>query len=126
MYMEPKKMVLINLFAGQQWRRGYKEQTCGHSGEGAGGMKWEGSAETHTSAHGKQTATGHLLPDAGSSDCGSVTNHTGGTWREAGGGPRGRGHMYNYGRFMLMYGRKQHNICCKAIILQLKIKYTIH
>ena len=42
------------------------------------------------------------------------------------GGPRGRGHMYNYGRFMLMYGRKQHNICCKAIILQLKIKYTIH
>ena len=85
MYMEPKKMVLINLFAGQQWRRGYKEQTCGHRGEGAGGMKWEGSAETHTSAHGKQTATGHLLPDAGSSDCGSVTNHTGGTWREAGG-----------------------------------------
>ena len=42
------------------------------------------------------------------------------------GGPKGRGHMYNYGRFMLMYGRKQHNICCKAIILQLKIKYTIH
>jgi len=41
------------------------------------------------------------------------------------GGPRGRGHMYNYGRFMLMYSRNQHNICCKAIILQLKIKYTI-
>ena len=26
------------------------------------------------------------------------------------GGSRGRGHMYTYGRFMLMYGRNQPNI----------------
>ena len=26
------------------------------------------------------------------------------------GGPRGRGHVYTYGRFMLMCGRNQHNI----------------
>ena len=31
-YMESRKMVLMNLFAGQQWRWRYKEQTCGHSG----------------------------------------------------------------------------------------------
>ena len=30
--MESRKMVLMNLFAGQQWRWRYKEQTCGHSG----------------------------------------------------------------------------------------------
>ena len=46
----------------------------------------------------------------------------GGRW---GGGWRGKGHMYTYGRFMLMYGRNQHNIYCKAITFQLKIKYTI-
>ena len=30
--MESRKMVLMNLFAGQQWKRRLKEQTCGHSG----------------------------------------------------------------------------------------------
>ena len=29
--MEPRKMVLINLFTGQQWRCRHREQTCGHS-----------------------------------------------------------------------------------------------
>ena len=30
-YMESRKMVLMNLFAGQQKRHRHKEQTCGHS-----------------------------------------------------------------------------------------------
>ena len=35
-------MVLMNLFAGQQWRRGHREQTCAHGGEaGGGGMNGE-------------------------------------------------------------------------------------
>ena len=34
---------------------------------------------------------------------------------------RGRGHMYTYDLFMLMYGRNQHSIYCKAIIFWLKI-----
>ena len=29
--MKPKKMVLVNLFAEQQQRLRYKEETCGHS-----------------------------------------------------------------------------------------------
>ena len=28
-YMESKKMVLMDLFAGQQWRCGHRELTCG-------------------------------------------------------------------------------------------------
>ena len=36
--MESRKMVLMNLFAGQQWRRKHREQTSGHS-EGRSG--WE-------------------------------------------------------------------------------------
>ena len=39
------------------------------------------------------------------------------------GGLRGRGHVYIYGRFMLMYGRHQHNI---VIILQLNRSKKIH
>ena len=30
--MESRKMVLMNLFSGQQWRYRHREQTCGHSG----------------------------------------------------------------------------------------------
>ena len=35
------------------------------------------------------------------------------------GGSRGKGHMYTYGWFMLIYGRN--NTICKAIMFQLKI-----
>ena len=39
--MESRKMVLINLFAEQQWKHRHREQTYGHSlsrgGEGDGG-----------------------------------------------------------------------------------------
>ena len=38
--MEPRKMVFMNLFAGQQWRNRNREQTCGHgSVGGSGGRK---------------------------------------------------------------------------------------
>ena len=36
--MESRKMVLMNLFAGQQWRRRCREQICGHS---LGGRGWD-------------------------------------------------------------------------------------
>ena len=34
MRMESGKMILMNLFAGQQWRRRHREEICGHGGEG--------------------------------------------------------------------------------------------
>ena len=45
--MESGKMVLVNLLAGQQWRRRHKEQTCGHIGEGEGGTNGESCMETY-------------------------------------------------------------------------------
>ena len=30
--MESRKMVLMNLFAGKEWRHRHREQSCGHSG----------------------------------------------------------------------------------------------
>jgi len=29
--MESRKMALMNLFSGKEWRHGFREQTCGHS-----------------------------------------------------------------------------------------------
>ena len=48
--MESRKMVLMNLFIGQQWRCRHKEQTYGHKGGGEGevGMNGESSMETYT------------------------------------------------------------------------------
>ena len=42
--MESRKMVLMNLLAGQEWRRSCWERTCGHS---AGGRGWNKRKEQH-------------------------------------------------------------------------------
>ena len=48
MYIESGKMILLNLFTGQQWRHRHREQACGHtSGEGEGGMNGKSSMETY-------------------------------------------------------------------------------
>ena len=36
-YMESRKMVLMNIFVGQRWRHRHGEQTCGHGGKGDSG-----------------------------------------------------------------------------------------
>ena len=47
--MGSRKTVRMNLFAGQQWRRRHREQTCEHGGEkGDGETNGESSTETHT------------------------------------------------------------------------------
>ena len=37
MHMKSRKVVLVVLFAGQQWRHKHGEQACGHSGRWRGG-----------------------------------------------------------------------------------------
>ena len=48
--MESRKMMMMNLFAGQQWRYRHREQTYGRiSGkEGEGGIYGESNVETYT------------------------------------------------------------------------------
>ena len=46
-YMESRKMVLMNIFVGQRWRHRHGEQTCGHGGKGDSGTNREGSLETY-------------------------------------------------------------------------------
>ena len=45
--MDSRKLVLKNLFAGQQWRNRHREQTCGHGKRGGEGeMYGENNLET--------------------------------------------------------------------------------
>ena len=46
--MEYRAMVLKNLFTGQQWRNGHREQTYGHGGKGGEGELYgESNMETY-------------------------------------------------------------------------------
>ena len=120
--MESRKTVLMNLFAGRQWRYRHREQTYGHGmGEGEGGMCEDGNTEAYTLPYVKQITNGHLPRDSGNSNLGSVRTYPGRMGREVGGGSRGKGHRYTYGWFMMAFGRNQTQYC-RAIILQLQIK----
>ena len=66
-------MVLMNIFAGQQWTHRHRKQTCGHRGKGEGGTNGESSMETYTLPCVKETASGNLPSDARSSNWCSVT-----------------------------------------------------
>ena len=35
--MESINIILMKQFVGQQWRRGHREETCGHGGQGRRG-----------------------------------------------------------------------------------------
>ena len=48
--MESRKIVLMNLFAGPQWRHRHREETCGHSKGRRGRDKFRG-AWKHTHYH---------------------------------------------------------------------------
>ena len=50
--MESRKMVLLNLFSGQQWRNRHREQTYGHGERGGGGeMHGESKMETYNTVY---------------------------------------------------------------------------
>ena len=46
--MESRKMLLMNLFAGKEWRLRCTELTCGRSGEGESGVNGESSIGIYT------------------------------------------------------------------------------
>ena len=75
MHMESRKMVLMNLFAGQQWR--HKENrllnTGGGGEQGEGATNGESSMETYILPYVKEIANGSLLYDSGNLKQGSVT-----------------------------------------------------
>ena len=51
LHMKSRKMVLMNLLAGQQWRCRCKQKTCGHNGERRGWEEWKRVALKHIHYH---------------------------------------------------------------------------
>ena len=45
--VESRKMVQMNLYAGQEDRCGYRGQMCVHGGGGEGGTNWESRSDTY-------------------------------------------------------------------------------
>ena len=72
MYVESRKMIQMNLFAGQEQKGRHGEQMCGHRGAGEGGMNWEIRFDINTLLCVKQIASGNLLYSTGSSSWCSV------------------------------------------------------
>ena len=71
-------------------------------GEEEDAANWENIIETYTLPC--KITSENLLCDSNLVLCDNVEG-----WDRVG-GSRGRGHMYTYGWFMLMYGKNQHNI----------------
>ena len=93
--MESRKMVLKNLFTGQQWRKRHREQTYGHEERGEEDeMHAKGNMETYI-PYVKQIANGNLLYGSGNSKRGSVSTEKDGMGREMGGRFKGKG-IYVY------------------------------
>ena len=72
-----------------------KSRLWGTVGEGEGGTIWEDGTGTHTMSHVKQTASGTLLVV-----CDSLEGWEGEEWERS---TRGRGHVYTYGHFTVLY-----------------------
>ena len=100
-------MVLMNLFAGKQWRHRHREQTCETVGkERVGQME----RRTYTLPYVKEMPVGICCMTQGA-QTGALRHPRGvgwGGWWE--GNSRGRGHMYTYNKLMLMCSKNCHNI----------------
>ena len=70
--MECRKMVLMNLFSGKEWRHRCREQTFEHSEEGKSGTNRESSINIHTLSDLRGIAGKKLLCTTGSPDWHSV------------------------------------------------------
>ena len=97
-------MVTITLYARQQKRHRYIEQSFGLCGRGVGGMIWENGIETCIILYKKQIASPGSMRDTG---CLGLVHWDDpeGWYGEGGGrGVQNGEHVYTRGGFMLMYG----------------------
>ena len=113
--MESRKMVLMNLFARQQWRHRHREHTCDTVGEGEGGMNWEGNTETCVTV---------CRIDSQCARCVTQRAQPSALWQPRGvgrGGRRQREGTYVYLWLSHANVRQKATQYCAAIILQLQI-----
>ena len=71
--MESRKLALMNLFPGQQWRNRHRDQTQGHGDGEVERVRCLQGVTGKLTYHIRQIATGDSLYGLGDSDRGSVT-----------------------------------------------------
>ena len=101
--MEFRKMATITLYARQQKRHRYIEESLDSVGEGKGGMIWENSIETYniiceTDRQSRFNARDRVL------GAGALGWPRGMGWGGRWGGIQDGEHVYTHGGFMWMYG----------------------
>ena len=103
--MEFRKMVTITLYARQQKRHRYTEQSFGLCGRGMRGMIWGNGTETCIISYKKLIASPGSMQDT---RCLGLVHWDDpeGWYGEGGGrGVQDGEHVYTRGRYMLMYGK---------------------
>ena len=118
--MESRKLVLMNLLAGQEQRHRCREQLCGHSG----GRRWDKlrGALAHMHTIMCEIASGKLLDSTGSSDQCFVTSQRGGMGGQMGGRLQ-REEVRVYLRLVHIVVQQKPTQPCKPIILQFKLNF---
>jgi len=106
----------MTLYARQQKRHRYKEQTFG-LWEKVSGMIWENSTETCILPYVKQTTSPDSMHETGRSGPVHWDDPEGWDGEGGGSGVQDGGHIYTHGWFMSMYGKNHYNT---VISLQLK------
>ena len=108
--MEFRKMVTMTLYARQQKRHRYKEQTVGLCVQDEGGMIWENSIETSILSYVKHITSLGSMHETGCSGLVHWDDPEGWDGEEGGRGFQDGEHMYTRGWFMSMYGKNHYNI----------------
>lgn len=65
MYVESRNVILMNVLAGKEWRCSYREQACGHIGEGDSGTNIGSVIGIYTALRVKWIAGEKLLYNTG-------------------------------------------------------------
>ena len=113
--MESRAMVLMNLFAGKEWRRRCKEWTCGPS---VGRRGWDEVSKCIDIVCVQPPASGKLPSDPGSSAGCSVTTWRGEMGMKQGGRFKSKWTCVSLRRIRVVWQKPTQR--CKAIIFQLK------
>ena len=101
----------MTLYARQQKRHRYKEQTLGLClGEGEGGMIWENSTKTCILPYVKYITSPSSVHETGHSKPVHWDNPEGWDGEGGGRGVQDVGHMYTHGWFLSVCGKNHYNI----------------
>ena len=95
--MESRKMALINLFTGQQWRNRHEDRLMNMGRREERVRCMERVIWKLTLPYVKQMANGNLLYDSGTQTGALYQPREVGGGRRWEGSSRGRGHIYTYG-----------------------------